>query len=159
MYAERKHFPNDVQLFIMTLFRPKQVHAWLDSPATERHVLFPSFKEFVTYMKMFPLSDYNEHFSPFTELCYPCSIRYDFYANFKSMEYDLGAVIDYLSVPSSYYPLEGINHDTQELMNDYYTLLSWKEKKDLFDALQKELDFYYSLYPEESNFHEKLLLL
>lgn len=105
---------------------------------------------------MFPLSDYNEHFSPFTELCHPCSIHYDFYANFKTMEYDLGAVIDYLSIPSSYYPFEGINHVTQELMNDYFTLVNWKEKKDLFNALREELDLYYSLYPEERNSQEYL---
>lgn len=159
MYEERKHFPTSLQFFIMSLFRPKQVHTWLDSPLEDRQDLFPSFKEFVTYMKMFPLSDYNEHFIPFSELCHPCSIHYDFYANFKSMDYDLGAMLSYLSIPTSYYPSVNAYHETEELMSDYYKLVTWKEKKDLFDAFQNELDMYYSVYPEESNSHKQLLSL
>lgn len=157
VYGERKHFPASLQLFIVSLFRPKYVHTWIESKADDRHMLFPSFKEFVNYMNMFPLSDYNEHFIPFSELCYPCSIGYDFYANFKSMDYDIGAVLDYLTIPSSYYPSVVSHHHTEELINDYFRLLSWREKKALFSTLQNDLDMYYALYPEETNTHTQWL--
>ena len=163
LYADRKHFPSSLQLFIMSLFRPKQVHSWLESPAEERRIsrriLFPSFREFVTYMTLFPLGDYNEHFSPFSEMCDPCAIHYDFYANFKTMDYDLEEVLNYLSIPTSYYPSDTPKHKTEKFMNEYYKLVPWKEKKALFDAFQNELDLYYSLYPEESNSHKQLLEL
>ena len=159
VYADRKHFPNSLQLFIMSLFRPKQVHSWLVSPAQDRHIIYPSFREFITYMTMFPLGDYNEHFSPFTEVCHPCAINYDFYGNFKIMDYDIEAVLNYLSIPTSYYPFDTPKHNTEQFVNDYYKLVPWKEKKALFDAFQNELDLYYSLHPEESNSHKQLLEL
>ena len=158
MYEERKHFPSSLQLFIMSLFRPNQVKLWLESMPEKRHSIFPSFKEFVTYMKMFPLGDYNEHFAPFSELCHPCSIAYDFYANFKIMDYDISAILEYLSIPSSYYPTSpGSNQNTTGLMTEYYRLLSLRDKRALFSAFQTELSMYYSLYPEEINMHHQFL--
>ena len=157
LYAERKHFPASLQLFIVSLFRPKYVHTWLESQTEDRHVLFPSFKEFVNYMSIFSLQDYNEHFIPFSELCHPCAIGYDLYANFKTMDYDIEAVLEYLSIPSSYYPSVASHHHTKELMNDYYRLITWREKKALFNTFQNDLDLYYALYPEETNTHKQLL--
>ena len=160
VYADRKHFPSSLQLFIMSLFRPSQVQMWLESVPEKRHSIFPSFKEFVTYMKMFPLGDYNEHFAPFSELCHPCSIEYDFYANFKIMDYDTTAVLEYLSIPSSYYPsFVTTSHNTTGLMNEYYRLVSWREKTALFNAFRTDLNMYYSLYPEENYMHQQLLSL
>ena len=108
---------------------------------------------------MFPLGDYNEHFSSFTEVCHPCAINYDFYGNFKIMDYDIEAVLNYLSIPTTYYPFDTPKHNTEQFVNDYYKLVPWKEKKALFDAFQNELDLYYSLYPEESKLHKWLLEL
>ena len=157
VYSDRKHFPTSLQLFIMSLFRPNQIHTWLDFPASD---IYPSFKEFVTYMKMFPLSDYNEHFSPFSELCHPCAINYDFYANFKRMDHDVRAVLEYLNIPSSYYPsVSEANNTTKQLMNKYYKLITWRERTALFSTFQNELNLYYALYPEESDTHKQLLAL
>ena len=158
VYAERRHFPSSLQLFIMSLFRPSQIRVWLESLPDKRHSIFPSFKEFVTYMKMFPLGDYNEHFAPFSELCHPCSIKYDFYANFKSMDYDITAVLEYLSIPSSYYPsVVESSHNTTALMEEYFRLITWREKMALFNAFRTDLNFYYSLYPENIDIHKQLL--
>lgn len=106
---------------------------------------------------MFPLGDYNEHFAPFSELCHPCSVNYDFYANFKIMDYDIAAVLEYLSIPSSYYPVAVGSKNTAELMNEYYRLITWREKTALFNAIRRDLDLYYSLYPEDTDSHKHLL--
>ena len=161
MYEQYKHFPANVQLFIMSLWRPGQVHTWLDSHtkpgnSSQTKDIFPSFPEFVNYMQKFPLQHYNEHFSPFSELCQPCAIQYDLYANFKSMHYDLYAVLDYLSIPASYYPSVGSNQGTRLLMKDYYKQVAWMVKKGLFSVFRHELELYYSLYPEETNSHKEL---
>ncbi|CAI8038046.1 Carbohydrate sulfotransferase 14 [Geodia barretti] len=158
VYGERKHFPSNLQLFIMSLFRPRQIQVWLESLPEKRHTIFPSFKEFVTYMKMFPLGDYNEHFAPFYELCQPCSVNYDFYGNFKIMDYDITSVLEYLSIPLSYYPAFVRSKNTMELVNEYYRLIPWREKTALFNAFRKDLNLYYSLYPEETGAHKQLLI-
>lgn len=109
---------------------------------------------------MFPPEDYNEHFAPFSELCHPCSVEYDFYANFKSMDYDIAAILDYLSIPLSYYPSTTSSlHNTSELMDDYYRLITQREKVALFKSFQYDLNLYYSLYPEEAESHMRLLAI
>ena len=110
-------------------------------------------------MKMFPLGDYNEHFAPFYELCHPCSVNYDFYANFKTMEYDITAVLEYLSIPLSYYPAFFGSKNTTELVTEYFKLITWREKTALFNAFRREFNLYYSLYPEETDSHKELLYM
>ena len=120
--------------------------------------IFPTFGEFIQFMNMFPLNDYNEHFTPSLGLCFPCALHYDFYANFKSLDYDIFAVLDYLHISSSFYPklISHIETPTRTLLHHYFGKLTWQQKKSIFGTFSQELEFYYSLHPEEENMHRVL---
>ena len=120
--------------------------------------IHPSFGEFLKYMTLHPLESYNEHFVPDLRLCYPCAVRYDFYANFKVYDYDVNAVMRHLGIPESYYPhkLAHPGHPTEEFMSLYYGRVSADTKRRITTVLSEELDFYYSLYPEEREMHATL---
>lgn len=161
IYEQRRHFPANVQTYILSHFRRQQYQAWLSSWHTYENSsqaadIHPTFQEFVQFMTLFPLNEYNEHFSPFLELCHPCAIHYDFYANFKTLHYDLYALMSYLNIPPSYYPSTTSYHSTKNLMNTYFGQLSNAEKHHFYHTFHHELNFYCSLHPEERYSHNHL---
>ena len=76
-----KHFLGHLKAAILNLFRPATLRKGMADKSVKLQVLF---EEFVDYMTVFPLHDYNEHFQPVMDLCAPCAIPYDFYLNFDS---------------------------------------------------------------------------
>ena len=153
----RGSFQTNIKLFIFNKFQHEEYRAWLNS---QNDTINPSysdihltFEAFVQYMNSFPLTDYNEHFIPFLKLCHPCTIHYDFYPNFKTLQYDLFAVMKYLNISSSYYSSVTVSHSTHLLMKEYYDQLSSASRLQLLERFHQELEFFYSLYPEERNSH------
>ena len=106
-FENRNAFPDEVKLFILRHFRHGSVWQWRQR--NQSTPLSPTFGEFLRFMSTYPLSEYNEHFMPVLDLCSPCAVYYDFYANFKSLDYDVFAVLDYLNISSAFYP-KAISH-------------------------------------------------
>ena len=157
-WENRHHFPDTVKTYILQHFRKIQFRAWLDGSGNETQDIYPNFSEFSHFMTLFKLTDYNEHFKTVLDLCYPCAVHYDFYANFKSLDYDVYALMDYLDIPMEYYP-RLISHrrtPTTLYLDGYYSGLSHVEKQKLFNVFSNELDFYYTLHPEERGMHMSL---
>ncbi len=153
----RHFFPDNLKLFICQRARrdrpSEDVKQWNVSSTWH-----PKFREFVYFMTLYDLSTYNEHFKPVLDLCYPCAIQYDFFANFKSLDYDVYALMDYLGISTLYYP-QAISHastPTEAYMEEYYSTLDFNTKRKLHDAFSLELQFYYSLHPEEKDMHKHL---
>ena len=155
-YSRRRYFPDDTKLHILELYQKDELHKWLLGDQTTD--LHPSFSDYIQWWSEYPSTIYNDHFRTVTELCSPCSVHYDFYANFKVYDYDIYALLDYLDIPKSLYP-RVISHPglpTSEYLNKYYGELSPEYKHLVYNRLSEELDFYYSLYPEETGIHEML---
>lgn len=151
----RHFFPDNLKWYILQRTRREHLSESLKS-GNLSHKIHPSFSEFAHFMSVFDLSTYNEHFKPVLELCYPCAVQYNFYANFKSLDYDVYALMDYLGIPSSYYP-EAISHvgtTTESYLKTYYSQLDKETRWRLVEAFSQELEFYYSLQPEEEDMHK-----
>lgn len=156
-FTIRKQFPERLKAYILRTYNKKILNAWIDY-GNYSIDLHPSFSDFLKFMMKFPLNIYNEHFKPLLELCYPCAVHYDFYLNFKSMEYDVYALMHYLGIPYEYYP-SYVSHPekpTARLLEHYFGSVALAEKVKLFRVFSKELEFYYSLYPEEWGMHKDL---
>lgn len=109
-------------------------------------------------MTKFPLHVYNEHFKPTLQLCFPCAVHYDLFLNFKTLEYDVFALMQFLDIPFQYYP-ESIAHrnaPTGTHLEEYFKGVDVELKVKLFHAFKDELELYYSLYPEEWGMHQDL---
>ncbi len=134
---------------ILYLFRRKDFVQWMKGQRST--AVHPSFGEYVRWLNEYPSPFYNEHFRPVTELCLPCAIHYDFYASFKTSDYDLYALLHYLDIPTSFYP-RVISHPTYSTSNyvgKYYEQLTSMEREILRERLALEMGFYHALYPEE----------
>ena len=147
-------FPNSIKRDILQMYRKQDLKDALKSPTLSK--INPSFGEFLHYMTEYPLNAYNEHFVPVLNLCHPCAVRYNFYANFKIINYDIHAVMELLGIPSSYYPtrLAHPRHSTDEYLARYYGKVSCKELENLLGVFQDVLEFYFTLYPEEKESHD-----
>ena len=103
----------------------------------------------------------DEHFKPIIYLCHPCAINYNFYDNFKLLPNDANAVLEHFKLNSSYYDnksfISHTSYKTSDLVTKYFSELTTSQKKALFHSFADELDFYYSLYPEEKDSHLNLL--
>ena len=121
---------------------------------------FPTFTEFIDFINNTPLDPMHmdHHFQPISEICHPCIVRYHFYANFKLLDYDIDTLFHLLGIPPSYFSnkIEHPQSPTSQLLPKYFSQLSLWQKSELFSKFQFELNFYYSLYPEERNMHRKL---
>jgi len=148
------HFPDKLKGYILRQFRKVEFWKWVEQ-GNQSVDIHPTFAEFLQFMLPYPLSYYNEHFKPVLNLCFPCVIHYDFYARFKSQDYDVYALMDYLGIPSAYYPHIILHKDTpiKSYLQEYYWELPAVLKAKLAQAFRTELDFYYALYPEERNMH------
>lgn len=119
-----------------------------------------SFSDFIDYWLTQPQDlKFDEHFRPIFKICQPCRTRFSFYANFKNFEEDtqflvskIGGRLEYLR--DGYYTEGETTHD---LLPKFYRQLSNEQKRGIIQTLEIELDFYYHIFPEESDIHKKIL--
>ena len=153
----RKKFPDRLKAYILNLYDRKRLMNWVSLKNYTKDI-HPSFVHFLKFMSRFTLTSYNEHFMPFLQLCYPCSIDYDVLINFKSVNYDVYGVMEHLGIPSSYYPMAIAhgNTPTSSYMKEYYSKVPSSVKSPLFQKFAQEMEFYYSMHPEEEGMHKYL---
>ena len=144
---------------IVKKWRPEDYNAWVkDGRAT-----YPTFSEYVDYINIIDLRSIktDEHFKPIVYLCLPCLVNYNFYGNFKLLPDDSKEVLDRLKLNSSYYDQSSFishkSYKTSDLVTEYFSQLTTEQKQKLFHTYSDELNFYYSLYPEETDSHLNLL--
>ena len=153
----RKKFPDRLKAYILNLYDHDSLESWISAKNYSKDI-HPTFQQFLKFMSQFSLSSYNEHFTPFLKLCFPCAVDYDLVLSFKTLEYDLYALMEYLRIPSSYYPAV-ISHSsvpTSSNVKEYYKHVSSEVKASVFQKLRHELDYYYSIHPEEKSMHKYL---
>ena len=74
------------------------------------------------------------------------------------LEYDVFALMQFLDIPFQFYP-ESIAHKlapTGGYLQDYFKDVDMGLKAKLFRVFKDELEFYYTIYPEEWAMHRDL---
>ena len=102
---------------------------------------------------------HNDHFSPMIDVCKPCKVRYDFYGNFKHFDRDAQVLVDRIGASSSdlkqgYYSEDS---STDQRMNVYYSTLTETQRIAVVKKMSLDLQFYYTLFPEERDSHKQIL--
>ena len=158
-YTLRRSFPDRLKAYILKKYRREEFEDWIaDEVAHNTTDIHPTFSEFLKFMTRFSLNVYNEHFKPTLQLCFPCAVHYDLFINFKTLEYDMFALMQFLNIPFQYYP-ESIAHrnvSTGSYLAEYFKDVDVELKVKLFHAFRDELDVYYTLHPEEWGMHHDL---
>ena len=153
-----KRFPDYVQQIIFERYRPSQYQKWASSGGAYNVSI--TFTEFIRYVIDTKPQEINPHFKSIIYTCHPCRVRYDFYGNFKMYSQDATMAIEKLGMDPEYYPNKSLHakgNETKTYVENYYKEVGREYKLKLFRVMRDELEFYYHLYPEESDAHLRLL--
>ena len=94
----------------------------------------------------------NEHFAPLYLLTNPCTVRYNYYGNFKRLSEEMAVISKRLKVHRRLFAdfdYHAPANRTENLVDDYFSTISHNLKIHLFWDFYLEFDFYFSLFPEE----------
>jgi len=94
----------------------------------------------------------NEHFAPQYLLANPCVVRYNYYGNFKRLSEEMALISKWLKVHRRLFAdfdYHSQMNRTENLVGNYFSIISDDLKTKLFWDFYLEFDFYFSLFPEE----------
>ena len=159
--AKQEKVRNEFEIIkrkILTKYNPEMFRVLVNSNYT--HPVRLDFESYIKWILDTPSYSLNEHFAPLTALAQPCRVQYNFYGNFKLYSADMNAIIDKLKAPKKYF-INGNYHDsgstTEDKMAQYYPQVSKEVKLKLAEHIAEDLDFYYTLFPEEKDSHVSIL--
>ena len=120
-----------------------------------------SFSDFIDYW-LEPKNrefKYDDHFMSMLQICQPCRTRFNYYGNFHHFERDAQVLIDKIGASSldlrqGYYSEETA---TDQRMKSYYSTLSDEQKRAVLRKMALELEFHYTIFPEERDSHKHIL--
>lgn len=122
----------------------------------------PNFESYLRWIMSMPQKLLNEHFAPMVEILQPCRVGYHYFGNFNDISTEMSLIAAKLGVPLKYF--QGINyhpvsseHRTDKFLSSYYASVSDEVKQALFLYFYTEFEFYYTLFPEESDSHIRYL--
>ena len=139
-------------------YHPVKLKEWISNGCKGKLRL-----DFATYLRWItdtPNHRLNEHFAPTVYLAQPCRIRYNFYGNFKNYSSDIKAVIARLGAPQDWYRDQSSHTDgieTRDMMVPAYSRVRREVKERLIKGISEDLEFYYTLFPEEEGSHVDIL--
>ena len=117
-----------------------------------------SFSDFIVYWLNPDSSRFstNDHFMPIVNVCQPCAARFDYYGNFNHFDRDAAVLIDKIGASSSDLR-QGYQSSTDQRMKLYYSTLTDELKIAVVRKLTLDLEFYYTIFPEERDIHKQIL--
>ena len=156
------HF-NWLRMDIYKATHPSEFKLWkLNRGKAEINITFPDFVDYWANNAVLNKVDgyLDEHFLMISEMCQPCRTRFDFYGNFRHFDRDAQVLIDKIGASSSdlrqgYYSDD--TSSTDQRMRLYYSTLSQSQKTDVLRKMALELEFHYTIFPEERDSHKQIL--
>ena len=145
---------------ILEEYAPRTLWAWMKANGT--YDLLVNFPTYIRWVIDMPNVKLNEHFGPSTLLSQPCRLRYHFYGNFKRLSSEMQLVMTRYHIPTNYFYDHSKykpGQDTSTLVHQYYSTISQTLKTALLKDFEAEMDFYYTLFPEDDGSHWQLLSL
>ena len=142
---------------------PIEYEAWVAEGAnTTISIAFADFiQHWVTHQIVNAMDTYlDEHFLLMSDLSQPCRTRFDFYGNFRHFNRDAQVLIDKIGASrsdlrQSYYSDD--SSSTDQRMKLYYSTLSETQKRDVLRKMALDLEFHYTIFPEERDSHKQIL--
>lgn len=150
--------PDIYQRYILMKTRKEELDRWTASNGSYNLVV--SFGEYVQWWVGANTKHVDEHYAPMLVNAQPCRMRYDFYGAFKLYSSDMTLIVKRLNGSNKHFLDKGAHppgQETRDKMVGYYSQLTLELKTALYERFYKELDFYYSLFPEERESHKYIL--
>ena len=143
---------------IMEIYHPEELRMFKIGLSDKN--LTVNFETFLKWIIDTPNYKLNEHFAPTVEIAQPCRIRYNFYGNFRMYSSDMKLITERLGVPHNYF-FDRSSHkagrETKDLMEAFYSQVSVNVKRRLIEDISEDMEFYYTLFPDERGNHLDIL--
>ena len=148
-----------LQRSIMKKYRTERLKRWKKGGMNE--TVQVDFEAYLQWVIDTPNHRLNEHFAPIIELAQPCRVKYHFYGNFETYSSDVKAIISRLGTPQEWFvnrTSHGEGEETSNKMIPFYSTVRREVKEKLIQDISDDLEFYYTLYPEEEGSQHKIFL-
>jgi chondroitin 4-sulfotransferase 11 len=122
-------------------------HSYLQSKAKKIGTRWPSFSEFVEFL-LFEASHGSEldmHWTPITNFCTPCQVRFDAILKFETLEEDQRYLIEKAGLSGIIKPEHknsGKGRHTKELLMSYYAQLTKTQVKELYAMFKHDFELF-----------------
>ena len=159
-FKEKKPHFNWLRKAILRYTQPDRYRQFiLDHGKVPVNITFNDFIEY--WLIQSPELKYDEHFQSISSLCQPCTVRYNFYANFKNFDTDSRVLVEQIKsrpeyIRAGYYD-DQPGTDTRSLAPIFYSQLTLQQRERILALLSQELDFFYHIFPEETDSHKIIL--
>ncbi|XP_066966298.1 carbohydrate sulfotransferase 11-like [Macrobrachium rosenbergii] len=101
-----------------------------------------TFSEFVTYIINLSRGNYDEHWKPYADSCYPCGIHYDVIAKYETMAEDSDRFLKLIKAPSDLHFPKYAPTNTSKLISSYMAKLSTHQRKALYSVYEKDFKMF-----------------
>ena len=149
---------NWARAIILKRVHPRRYRDWIRGDTKPVSI---SFSDFISYWldPKDAVFQYDDHFMSMLNICQPCRTRFDFYGNFHHFERDTHVLIDKIGASMSdlrqgYYSEDA---STGQRVKLYYSTLSDPQKRAVLKKLTLELEFHYTIFPEERDSHRQIM--
>ncbi|GFQ76290.1 carbohydrate sulfotransferase 11 [Trichonephila clavata] len=108
------------------------------------------FEEFINYIAGLKVNDwkkqFNEHWRPVFDLCFPCHVDYDFIGKYETLEADANYILEktgvskYVKFPERLHSYKKL--PTRDVMQTYYRNLSTDLHRKLFEIYKEDFTLF-----------------
>jgi len=122
-------------------------HQQSGKPKKATGTRWPTFPEFVDFL-LFEAkhgADLDMHWTPITNFCTPCQVKFDIIAKFETLEEDQRFLIDKAGLSTAIRPEHknsGKGKNTNELLLSYYAQLTKSQVKGLFQVFKYDFELF-----------------
>ena len=133
---------------------PYEYKKW--KAAHESYPVNITFSDFIDYWLTSKSLSQEPHFNTVVNICKLCTVKYDYYGNFKTFERDSKLLMDTIGALKEemrpQYP-----EPSDKLVSKFYGQLGQNKKIKIVQKLAPDLELYYMLFPPEKDSHKHML--
>ncbi|XP_067037516.1 carbohydrate sulfotransferase 11-like [Acropora muricata] len=110
----------------------------------------PSFDEFTEYLSTLPDNlQWDMHWRPIHQVCYPCAIDYDYVGHFETVKEDADYILQQLKLDkmAEFPSFSGSN--TSKRLTKYYSQIPRKRIEKLIEIYRPDFDMFNYDFPDE----------
>ena len=131
------------------LRRFRKQHKQISS--TGNGVTFVEFVRFLLEKKVQRRENFNEHWAPFTELCHPCIVSYDYIGKYETLQDDAENILRDLGAPDTLHFPPHVASSTPSLVTRYLRTLLPTEQRRLYGMYKPDFVLFKYRIPQVRN--------
>ena len=145
--TQKDGYVQSAKEFILRTYR--KLNNFKFSNTTDYKITFREFANYVTIRRSHhELGQLNQHWRPYTEVCHPCVISYDYIGRYETLEEDAEQILRRVGAPRTLHFPPFVQSKSKSEVTSYLDELSASEKKMLFSIYSRDYTVFGYPHPE-----------